>query len=184
MANCSYLYASPSVPNRKKVTPFKGLSEWVNDIPLSHKIMVSVDTQYCTSTIWDTDDKIALCGNYSSGYQRLLSFIKQINYEPLQEPIEDTIAFLSAPENIQKFAVIEPLEIFEFFDEAPTFLTTELMKALGNIDNEIQRVLSILNNSNSPSDEVEETMHYLGLHNWTEILYYDFSEREQSSVES
>ncbi len=177
MANCSYLYASPSIPDRKKITPFKGLSEWANDIPLSHKIMVSVDTQYCTSTIWDTDDKIALCGNYNDGFQRLLNFMNRITFEPLKEPIAETISFLSAPENIQEIAVIEPLEIFEFYDEAPTFLTTELMKALGNLDSEIDNVLSILNNPSSDPEDIEETLHYLGLHNWSEILYYDFSER-------
>jgi hypothetical protein len=177
MANCSYLYASPCIPNRKKPTPFRGLSEWVNDIPLSHKIMISVNTQYCNSTIWDTDDKIALCGDYNGGYHRLLNFINQINYEPLNEPIAETIAFLSDPVNIQEFAVIEPLEIFEFYDEAPTSLTIELMKALDDIDDEITRVLEILNDQESDPEAIEKIMHYLGLHNWSDILYYDFSER-------
>ena len=176
MANCSYLYSSPNKPDRKTKTAFTGLSEWANQIPLSHLILTSVDTTSCPSTIWDTNDHIALCGNYNAGAKRLFEFLDRLNYEPLTQPIVETKVFLSNPDNIQEFAVLEPLEIFEFYDDEPTELTIDLVGRIRNLESEMEKTISVLNNPNSKSDDIEESMHFLGLHNWTNILYYDFSE--------
>ena len=72
--------------------------------------------------------------------------------------------------------MLEPLEIFEFYDDEPTELTIDLVGRIRNLESEMEKTISVLNNPNSKSDDIEESMHFLGLHNWTNILYYDFSE--------
>jgi hypothetical protein len=181
MANRAYLYASQHEPTRKTKARYLGLSESAQGIPLSYMVMVSTNTNICTSAIWDTDDLIALSGDFKSGRERLSVFLDKINYSPLKPKIEETKNFLNKSFKDIERSVLEPLEIFEFYDEHPVELTQMLAGTISNIEDDMEHTLTILNSPESSKEDLEYAVNFLGIHDWSEVLYHDFSENLEAS---
>ena len=116
MANRSYLYSSNIKPTAGVAASEKklvGISEWNYDIPLVYRLLLSGDTEVCHTSIWDTDEKIAILGNYDKGFDALEKFLLQIKDPMAQELIQEALTFLVDENNRNKFFVLECGEIYE-----------------------------------------------------------------------
>ncbi|MGI9576524.1 hypothetical protein ACRYJU_20760 [Alloalcanivorax xenomutans] len=191
MANRSYLYATDRVPARTPDQPkpvVRGLSEWGYAIPLSYRLLVSADTVICPSMIWELDDDVALAGDYDKGVRRLCDFLARIDWPEAAELVQEAEAFLNAPENRADHIVLECGEIFDL-DETPLAQQNrDLFGSLADLDQEMERTLRHLNQVKpsapgplarmlnlQPANPLAP-LHELGLGNWSNVLYFDFSE--------
>lgn len=115
MSNRSYLYSTPCLPGEAgcEAAARIGLSEWDYDIPLVYKLLVSGHPRTCPSSIWESDEAIAVAGNYAEGVARLKRFLSRIDIPSAHDLIAQTIAFLDDPANISAYIVLESREIFE-----------------------------------------------------------------------
>lgn len=72
MANRSYLYVQPE----EGKDAYKDFSEWRTEVPLSHLLLVGVDTRVEASSIWVVDEKIALSGDAKKGLELFVAFLE------------------------------------------------------------------------------------------------------------
>ncbi|KAF0808544.1 hypothetical protein A6D6_00253 [Alcanivorax xiamenensis] len=191
MANRSYLYATDRIPARAPDHPkpvVRGLSEWGYAIPLSYRLLVSVDTVMCPSMIWELDDDLALAGDYDKGVTRLCEFLARIDWPEAEALVEETKAFLLAPENRADHVVLEAAEILDMADQPLAEESRELLAGLADLDEEMERTLRHLSQVKpsapgplarmlglKPADPIAPVRE-LGLGNWSNVLYFDFSE--------
>lgn len=196
MANRSYLYACNQIPGSAD-TPEKrlvGLSECNYAVPLIYKIMLSANPSVCRSRIWNTDEQIAIIGGYREGVRMLADFLAKISHADVQPQIEQTLAFLNKPENNAHYLLLECGEIFDMQDEALGMQNNLLLDEILDLENAIDYTLYTINRMPSikPSHKLldlfkrkrKQTVHaeesdkmaaQLGLNNWSNNLYFDFS---------
>lgn len=116
MANRSYLFV------KTKDDECKGLSECAYEIPLSHILLVSGDTQKVTSRVFDSDLPWAIEGDFDQGYKKLFDFLEQckskdiISTEQYEQMITEAHAALDQYLNTGARVLLEPVEIFEMED--------------------------------------------------------------------
>ena len=75
MANRSYLY----VQKEEGGTTFKDFSEWRTEVPLSHLLLIGVDTKQVNTAVWNVDEKIALSGDADAGRNLLIAFLEWLS---------------------------------------------------------------------------------------------------------
>ncbi|NUZ06632.1 hypothetical protein [Piscinibacter koreensis] len=198
MANRSYLYATDSNPGdgpdfgRLPV----GLAEWAYDFPLAFKILVSEQARPCKSIIWKVPgDDIAIIGNYRLGFERLKKFLHQIDLPAAQPLIDDTLRFLTRPENRREFIVLEGGELFDMGEEPMAELNARLFIEVSHLEPEIDSVLErlrwrppaprregLLGRLFAPKpaplhhDDQLKLLRQLGLGAWSNALHVDFSQ--------
>jgi len=129
MANRSYLYASdhlPGSPEWETKHELHGIAEWNYDIPLTFKLLLSGNPRPVKSSIWDTEEKIALAGDAQIGLQHLQAYLARL---PPQAAglAADAQEWLSRPSNVRRYFLLECGEIFEMEDEDVTAQNLELL---------------------------------------------------------
>lgn len=199
MANRSYLYSTNVMPgpsakaNGRKLI---GISEWNYDIPIVFKLLISANPKICPSSIWDNQEGIALIGDYASGVQNLEGFLSRIALPSAQPLIAEALEFLSKSENQNQYFVLECGEIFDMGDTPLQEQNLALFEQVQNLQPEIDMALqSLLPPSAEPPKPVGflaklfgrvseppkqdhdpmQSIYSLGLGNWSNILYFDFS---------
>ncbi|MDH5433590.1 MAG: hypothetical protein OEY19_06560 [Gammaproteobacteria bacterium] len=197
MANRSYLYSTNIKPESETVPDGRilhGISEYNYDIPLIFKVLMSGNPTVCHSSIWNTEEKIALIGDYSSGVEKLKSFLEKIDNPEASQLINEALEFINRSENVQEYFILECGEIFEMEDEDMEKQATKLIdEIINNTDAEIKRILDkikadgvpakqswlsrmIGNKPNEDNKAIQKRLFSLGLGNWSNILYYNFSD--------
>ena len=199
MANRSYLYSTNVIPgpgtktNDRKLT---GISEWSYDIPIVFKLLLSANPKTCPSSIWDNPEKIALIGAYASGVKNLERFVSQIELPAAQDLIAEAIEFLNKPENQNQYFVLECGEIFDMGETPLLEQNLALLAQVKNLQLEVKQALQSLvpppavppkpvgffsklfgrtPEPPSPAHDLMKPIYSLGLGNWSNILYFDFT---------
>lgn len=189
MSNRSYLYVK--TPNSEE---FEGLSEWAYEIPLSHILMVSGNCTKVKSHIWESDDPLALCGDFDAGYKNFFEFLDNchqqgvLSDETFKQLSSDSHEFLDKYLGKNAKVFLEVVEIFELddpddfedFDESEyedeetaffIYMLDDLYK--NNVLNKtyLKDSLNQLKNfkEQSQDDAIDEA---LGIE-WDDVLYYD-----------
>jgi hypothetical protein len=177
-----------------------GISEQNYAIPLIFKILLSGNTTAVRSSIWETPEKIALSGDYQVGLRNLeivLSRIKDPTAAPL---IEESIQFLRDPRNIRRHFILESGEIFDLTEGSPEEKNHALLSEIEEIGSTLQSIelpdaaaapqppshqgffSKLLGRSveKTTKKTIDPLMPYytIGLGNWSNILYFDFSQNE------
>lgn len=199
VANRSYLYSTNVIPgpnakdNGRKLI---GISEWNYDIPIVFKLLLSSNPKACPSSIWENQEEIALVGDYASGVKNLEAFLSKITVTPAQPLIAEALEFLNRPENKSEYFVLECGEIFDMRDSPLQEQNLTLLAQVKDLQPEIDLALqSLLPPPAEPSKPVSffarllgrtselpkqehdpmQSIYSLGLGNWSNILYFDFT---------
>lgn len=199
MANRSYLYSTNVIPgpnakaNGRKLI---GISEWDYDIPIVFKLLLSGNPKTCPSSIWDETEEIALIGDYASGVKNLEKFFSQIALPAAQDLIAEAMEFLNEPENQNQYFVLECGEIFDMGDTPLLEQNLALLDQVKNLQHEVEQALQSLvpppvappkpvgffsklfgrtPEPPSPAHDLMKPIHDLGLGNWSNILYFSFT---------
>lgn len=200
MANRSYLYSTNVVPGPSAIASGRkliGISEWNYDIPIVFKLLLSGNPKICPSSIWENPEEIALIGDYASGVKNLESFLSKVTHPSAHDLIVEAIEFLNKPENKNQYFVLECGEIFDM-EETPLFeQNLVLLEQVKNLQPELEQALQslvppsvtppkpvgffsrLLGRTPEPPMPEQDPMtpiYALGLGNWSNILYFDFSE--------
>lgn len=202
MAHRSYLYSTNAIPGKrvsKNERQLVGISEWNYGIPLVYKLLLSGNPRACRSSIWDLSDDIAVVGDYKGGVANLREFLGRLNMPGAQPLIDEALDFLGRPENQNAYFLLEPGEIFDMDPEPVPDLTARLVGEIKNLEGEkkaalrsllaqpeTQRTLKpfglfakLLGNKPAHSQSAVDPIapvYALGLGNWSNVLYFDFSE--------
>jgi len=199
VANRSYLYSTNLIPGsdfKKEEREFIGISEWNYDIPIVFKLLLSGNPIACKSSIWEMPDNIALVGDYEKGVERLKNFLAQISLPEAQPLIREALEFLALNENRKRYFVLECGEIFDMGNEPIPEQNLQLLENINSIEAEIEVALRTLvplpaeepksqgllaklfgkkPAPTSPKADPLMPVYELGLGNWSNILYFDFS---------
>lgn len=181
MANRSYLYSADFSEGSKPT--FKDLSEWRSEVPLSHSILLSGDTQLVNSSIWNYDEApIALVGDYAIGLKRLLAFLDLLEKQPqtqersdLLEEIAQTRSFFDDPRKTAKSFFLEAGEVFDLMGGDLGGHAARLHADVLAIGKEVDRLVA--ENANPWTDarlwffSNALKNNNLGLY-WTHVLYF------------
>ena len=200
MANRSYLYSTNVIPgpnakaNGRKLI---GISEWNYDIPIVFKLLLSGNPKTCLSSIWNHPEKIALIGDYVSGVKNLEGFLSKIDIPSAQDLIAEAMEFLNRPENQNQYFVLECGEIFDMSDTPLIEQNLALLEEIKNIQPEVEQALlslvpppvappkpvgffsKLFGRPPAPTSSAHDLMkpiYSLGLGNWSNILYFDFTD--------
>jgi len=200
MANRSYLYSTNIIPGpNAKAEDLKliGISEWNYDIPIVFKLLLSGNPKTCPSSIWDSSEEIALIGDYELGVKNLEIFLSKVTSSSAQTLITEAKNFLSNPENKNQYFVLECGEIFDMGDAPILEQNLEFLEQIKNLQPEMDEALrsllpppveskkpvgffaKLLGRTQEPQHSTYDPMksiYALGLGNWSNILYFDFSE--------
>lgn len=199
MANRSYLYSTNIIPGPSaKANGGKliGISEWNYDIPIVFKLLLSGNPKTCPSSIWDNPEEIALIGDYASGVKNLEGFLSQIELPAAQDLIAEAIEFLNKPENQNQYFVLECGEIFDMGETPLLEQNLALLEQVNNLQHEVEQALQSLlpppvvppkpvgffsklfgrvSEPPSPAHDLMKPIYGLGLGNWSNISYFDFT---------
>ncbi len=193
MANRSYLYACNEVPviNDTPENNITGLSECNYAIPLAYKILLSGNPKICQSRIWNTTAKIAIVGEFEPGLRRLTEFLQRLELAELKPQINTTLDFLNSPENKAGYFLLECGELFDMHGVEPEKQNILLLKKIKAVSNSVEQAVIAINarptllaekrfeiSSAKAASASEETLRVgteLGLNNWSNNLYFDFS---------
>lgn len=176
MANRSYLYStnlpSNAAPDQgaRRIT---GISEWNYDIPLVFKILLSGNPRTCPSLIWNSDDNIALAGDYIAGAEKLLLFCDAIGHPNLLPLAREAGEFLVEARNKDRYFHLECAEIF-FLSHEDGFdaLASGLVEEIKGIDQQLDEIKQAVSQDPERSEDVFRAW---GLGYWSNILYFDLN---------
>ncbi|HQS57088.1 MAG: hypothetical protein B7Y56_01035 [Gallionellales bacterium 35-53-114] len=201
MANRSYLYSTNVIPGPNAKTNGRkliGISEWNYGIPIVYKLLLSGNPKTCQSSIWDNPEKIALIGDYTSGVKNLEGFLSKVALPSAQELITEAIEFLNNPENQNQYFVLECGEIFDMGNTPILEQNLELFEQVQNLHPEMVEALQSLlpppveppipvgffsklfglaSEPQKPVHDPMKSIYALGLGNWSNILYFDFTNK-------
>ena len=174
MANRSYLYAvdyNPAERKREESDKAQSIGEWNYGVPITFKILLSVNCRSVHSLLFDHQDPIAITGEYPAGLERLYAFLEKLKtkylYDPamLEEGIRYTRTFF---EKIppQQYFVLECGELYSMTDHGFVEQNEVILTEIRDIEKEkelfYQDVLK----------QPDEKDWLLGLDAWSDILYY------------
>jgi hypothetical protein len=189
MANRCYLYATdhlPGSPEWGKQRQLQSIGEWSLDIPLTFQLLLSGDPIPVRSSIWNSEENIALAGEARAGLECLNAYLALLpsNAAPL---VTETTEFFSRLENCRKYFVLECGEIFDLRGKNLAAQNNELLKEIRELSSDIAslpvpgpdapRGLLMRLFSRRSTDPLDY-FYPLGLGNWSKILYYQFDENE------
>lgn len=193
MANRCYLYSCNVIPgeneSEKKLI---GISEWDYDVPIVFKLLLSGNTQVCKSSIWDIEEKIAIVGDYDYGVKMLSLFLEEIDGDEAKGLVSEAKSFLNDEANKQNYLVLECGELFEMNDKDFATQNLELLNEIDNLLDSVCEALSFIKYYSKPKKRnvfqkffsrkqereemtFSEAALFLGLGNWSNSLYFDFS---------
>lgn len=199
MANRSYLYASNVIPTKNAKTSNRklmGISQWNYDIPIVYKILLCANPKICPSSIWKNQDGIAIVGDYAAGVQKLEAFLSKITIKSAEPLVTEALEFLKNPKNINEYFVLECGEIFEMEDTPLRKQNQALFAQIQNLQPEIEialqslqppppqpsaplgfwaKLLGLEPKPIIPQHDPMASIDALGLGNWSNVLYYDFT---------
>ena len=199
MANRSYLYSTNVIPGpdaKAEGRKLIGISEWNYDIPIVFKLLLSGNPHECPSSIWNENGNIALIGDYASGVKNLEEFLSKVALPWAHDLIAEAAEFLRKPENQNQYFVLECGEIFNMGDATLLEQNLALLEQVKNLQPELEQALQSLmsppvgppnpvsffsklsNRTPEPSTPAHDPMkpiYDLGLGNWSNILYFDFT---------
>jgi hypothetical protein len=136
--------------------------------------------------------------DYASGVERLKQFLRKIDFPEARPLVEEALQFLAHECSINKYFVLECGEIFDMNDEPIQDQNAQLLDEIMSLDEEIEQALASLETKPveeepkpvrwlaklfgvKPPPVVEshddplQPVYDLGLGNWSNILYFDFS---------
>lgn len=199
MANRSYLYSTNVIPGpdvKPEERKLIGISEFNYDIPIVFKLLLSGNPRACRSSIWEMPEEIAIVGDYGLGLERLTKFLKRIEIIEAQPLIREAVEFLNRAENQNPYFVLECGEIFDMTGQPLLEQNQALLGQLNDLEAEMEKAMGSLKTvpvappkpvgffsrmfkakpllpvrTPDPMDPFYE----LGLGNWSNILYFDFS---------
>ncbi|HLM54223.1 MAG TPA: hypothetical protein VK325_11710 [Pseudoxanthomonas sp.] len=201
MANRSYLYASdrlPGSPEWEAKRELHGIAEWNYDIPLTFKLLLSGNPRPVRSSIWDTEEEIALAGDAQAGLLRLQAYLARLPPQAAELAAEAQ-GWLSRPSNVRRYFVLECGEIFDMEDEDFTAqnlaLLAEIQALSARLDSLPVPALAVASADTgskkkggflerflgrpepAPLPNPLAPFHSLGLGNcWSDALYHDFAD--------
>lgn len=197
MANRSYLYSSNVEPVFRSAPPGRklvGISEWNYAIPIVFRLLLSGNPQVCHSSLWEIEDKIGIIGNFDEGVDALKDFLGQLSDPKAQPLITEALEFLSKPEYQNEYFILECGEIYVMgegeLSEQNLAVVESIRTSLPKETKALVKNLNILEKTEPPSllkrifggsttkQPVKYPLtpfHELGLGNWSNILYFDFS---------
>ena len=194
MANRSYLYSTHCLPGEEgcETAARIGLSEWAYDIPLVYKLLVSGHPRACPSSIWESDDDIAIAGNYAEGVARLKRFLARIDLPSAQPMIQEALAFLGDPANVSTYIVLESREIFEMQGDDLGAQNQDLLVEIADAGAEEDDIIAALHapaaephgllgklfgpsHDDLSGDLHPEVLDDIGLGAWSNDLFFDLS---------
>lgn len=194
MANRAYLYSTNSIRKSwdeeipgEKIT---GLSEWSYKIPLVYKILVSQESQFIRSYIWDNEVPLAIIGNLEKGKRKLESFLYRlkdegyVGEESLRISINETNNVFDS--RALTYALLEAGEIFDMNGDVDVLARQLYEEQISNIDevieNTIFEIKYLYKDENQKGKSDEEIWYsiesHIGLGDWSRILYFDLSEEQ------
>lgn len=196
MANRSYLYAI-----EKENQHYRGIGECNYDIPLVFKILVSSNTQMIPSKIFQSNELIALKGDFETGKKRLYDFLdklsQELSYEDIDSKVQKTKQFF---ESIHaEYFYLDCAEIYDMDSVPLGEQNKKQFYEINDIDVEIERFCKRLNDViikyrnmknafpskglflNKRKDKAQKELdkikkeidNLLFLDYWTNLLYYD-----------
>lgn len=189
MADRSYLYATDHLPGSSEweaTRELRSISEWNYDIPLVFKLLLSGAPLPVRSSIWETEEKIALAGEAKVGLEHLNAYLARLPAEaaPL---VAEAQSFLSRPENCRRYFVLECGEIFDMegdnHGEQNLALLVEIRGLPAKINSlpvpSMRTNVSFLmrlfgRSTRATSRDPLKPFYALGLGNWSSILYFQF----------
>lgn len=195
MANRSYLYTAnhfPESPEWENKRDLHSISEWSYDIPLVFKLLLSGNPVAVKSSIWETPEKIALAGDFKAGFHALEMYLSRLPHEA--EPlVNEATAFLSKTSNQRRYFILECGEIFDMEAGSLEARNLALLDEIQLLRNEISTIdvpkapspktsiRGIIDKLLSRKQEVSQIdplkpFYGIGLGNWSNILYFQFSE--------
>jgi hypothetical protein len=192
MANRSYLYSCDHIPGETEdKAPLKGISEWKYDIPLTYKILLSCNPRICRSSIWEIDKNIAIVADYDSGVQKLIQFLDHVESPESANLVAEAKAFLQSTDNKGRYFVLECGEIFDMEDEDLEAQNNKLFAELSDLQPLIDEAIVMCRpkkpkgllskifgrNKKEASQFSLAPYYFLGLGNWSNILYFDVKNR-------
>ncbi len=136
MANRAYLYAI-----KKEDKKAIGMGECNYAIPFVFKLLVSSNTQIIPSMIFQSNELIALQGDFEKGKQKLYAFLDEllvtpeIQFDELTYKIENTRKFLETIE--ADYIYLDCAEIYDMTDEPLEKQNKKLVDEINNIDKEL-----------------------------------------------
>jgi hypothetical protein len=182
MANRSYLYSIDAVPysdaNPRRV---RGLAEWRYDIPLAFLLLVSANPRACRSMIWNSEDPIAIIGDFKPGFERLSAFLAKAPSASLKSAADEAIRFLSDPKLLQPLILLECGEIYDLEGDNWVEQNQTLLEEIKANDGEIDALwakargwAAAMPSSGAAKTEDQKLTSVIGLDGWSTILYFDF----------
>lgn len=203
MANRSYLYTTdylPDSPEWQEKPNFRGIGEWNYDIPLTFQLLLSANPIPVKTTIWDiaNANPIAIAGDAKEGLAHLEAYMARLP-EQAQPLILETKEFFSQPKNVKKYFILESAEIFMMFCETNDEIEAQNLSLLAEIKSLGVNLLNIplpeeklnqdkkegiftrlFSSKNEPKPLIDPLKPYypLGFGNWSNILYFDFSDAD------
>ena len=172
--------------------PIKPISYCDWKIPLSYKILVSVNSGLISQEFFGENSAYSIEGNAESGRKLLLDLLKVLleseisNKDIFEKKVAETIEFLERPENKKEFYLLSPFEILEqtrasyeeIGDNTSIFeLAKTLFSEVKNTKNKIEENLSFekgkffeLTTSSILKDLQNNWEDNLGLF-WTDYIY-------------
>lgn len=184
MSNRVCLFSTNFIPgtdvDKRRVV---GLSEWGNDLPLGFKILVSANPNRCSSLIFEDSKSGAVIGDFEAGVARFLEFLARVPHPAVPALADEARNFLSAPQNKNRYILLEPEEYFWLGNDEPVKQMDHLLADLANLQPSIEKAI----------DELKVRMHEeatgarplirrgnsndmvfaLGLGGWDNTLYYE-----------
>lgn len=162
MANRSYLYAIEKESKRAR-----GMSECNSNIPFVFKMLVSSNTEMVPSKIFQSNDLIALQGDFEGGIRKLLECLDQLllNSEGYKEELENKIQrtkqFL---ETIKAdYFYLDCSEIYDMSDIPLEERNKQLFHEIQNTNREIEQFTKKLNNMVIEYENLKKTFPRKGL---------------------
>lgn len=180
MANRCYLYTAdqlPGSPGWDAKRHLHSVAEWNYDTPFAFQLLVSANPRPIRSSIWTFPDDLAIAGDAEAGLKHLNEYLARLpaQAEPL---VTQTQAFLANPKNRRRYFILECGELFQMEGGDLAAQNRELLDWLSGLHARIQSLPLPAMDRSTASDDPLLPFYQLGLGNWSNILYFQFTEDE------
>ncbi len=174
----------------------KGISQWDHEIPLSYMLLISGQAEVCLSSVWQTDQPIALVGDYAQGVAALTDFFEQMKLPEMAVFQQEALDFLALSSSKADYFVLEAAEIYDLIGDDMALENQQVLAEVNQIDQTVSGLAEYwrplpqkqhwfkrltLQATPSPEKMSDQSIRSLGLGVWTDELAYDFSSRENGS---
>ena len=192
MANRSYLYNldfNRIERAKTKEDEVLGVSEYAYEIPLSYKILLSVNPENTYSILWDYEHQIAISGDANAGKTRLLKFVDELKSKEIfdskyiQDKIDTTKRFFNENEFSLKYFFLEGGELYQMDDTPFENQNLDIYEQIKNIDETIEIFYSKVTELNQEIDKLKIKKNEMTKNSWFKKQKYVLSENERVKIE-